>query len=61
MKTLNELRALAKAGKLNYLTLSEAVKLRGKHIETIYFGYAGQEELTGKLFAAATQTASYHS
>lgn len=43
MKTLNEMRALAKAGKLNYLTLSDAIKLRGKRIETIYFGYAGQD------------------
>lgn len=43
MKTLNEMRALAKAGKLKYLTLSEAIKLRGKRIETIYFGYAGQD------------------
>lgn len=43
MKTLNEMRALAKAGKLKYLTLSDAIKLRGKRIETIYFGYAGQD------------------
>lgn len=43
MKTLNEMRALAKAGKLNYLTLSDAIKLRGKRIEIIYFGYAGQD------------------
>lgn len=43
MKTLNETRALAKAGKLKYLTLSDAIKLRGKRIETIYFGYAGQD------------------
>lgn len=43
MKTLNEMRALSKAGKLKYLTLSEAIKLRGKRIETIYFGYAGQD------------------
>ena len=43
MKTLNAMRALAKAGKLNYLTLSDAIKLRGKRIETIYLGYAGQD------------------
>ncbi len=43
MRTLNELRALYGEGKMQDLTLKKAMELKGKRIETIAFGYAGQD------------------
>ena len=43
MRTLKELRALYKEGKMHDLTLKKAIELKGKRIETIAFGYAGQD------------------
>jgi hypothetical protein len=40
MKTLNEMRLLAKNGQTEKLTLDKAKELRGKPIQTICFGYA---------------------
>lgn len=39
MKTLNEMRDLDK----KYLTIEDAKNLKGKKIQTIYFGYAHQD------------------
>lgn len=43
MRTLNELRALYREGKMQDLTLKKAMELKGKRIKTIAFGYAGQD------------------
>ena len=40
---LREMRNLANAGKLETLTVAKAKQLKGKKIQTIYFGYAGQD------------------
>lgn len=43
MKTLNEMRELVYSGKLKTLTIDAARELKGKRIQTIYFGYAHQD------------------
>lgn len=43
MRTLEEMRELVKQGKTKYLTLTAAKSLKGKHIQTIFFGYAHQD------------------
>lgn len=43
MKTLEEMKDLVKQGKTKYLTLDAAKSLKGKHIQTIFFGYAHQD------------------
>jgi hypothetical protein len=43
MKTLNEMRLLARNGQTELLTLDKAKILKGKRIQTIYFGYAGPD------------------
>ena len=60
MKTLNEMRALAKAGKLNYLTLSNILKLKGKRIETIYSGYAGQDGIDNFIVGNVVSEYDYY-
>ena len=43
MKTLQEMRKLFNDGKLKKLTVDDALNLKGRKIQTIYFGYAGQD------------------
>jgi len=43
MKTLEEMRELVRQRKTKYLTLTAAKSLKGKHIQTIFFGYAHQD------------------
>lgn len=42
-KTLEEMRELVRQRKTKYLTLAAAKSLKGKHIQTIFFGYAHQD------------------
>lgn len=43
MKTLNEMRLLARNDQTELLTLDKAKILKGRRIQTIYFGYAGPD------------------
>jgi hypothetical protein len=43
MKTLNEMRSLVREEKTKLLTIDAALNLKGKKIQTIYFGYRGQD------------------
>ena len=43
MKTLNEMRSLVENGKAELLTVEKARGLKGQNIQTIYFGYDGQD------------------
>jgi len=44
MKTLlEELRSESNNDKLELLTIEKAIELKGKRIQTIYFGYNGQD------------------
>lgn len=40
---LQELREAADTKKLDFLTVDKAKALKGKRIQTIYFGYSGQD------------------
>jgi len=42
-KLLNNMRKASKNEELKILTVSDAKKLKGKRIQTIYFGYNGQD------------------
>lgn len=44
MKTLQEMYDLYHAKKLSPLTIEKAKELKGKKIQTIYFGYAHQDD-----------------
>jgi hypothetical protein len=43
MKTLQEMREIVERGEAQFLTIEAARELKGKKIQTIYFGYAHQD------------------
>lgn len=45
-KLIKEMRQAHQNGELNILTLEAAKQLTGKRIQTIYFGYKGQDGVT---------------
>lgn len=43
MRSLSKMKSLVKSGKTKFLTLEAARNLKGKRIQTIYFGFRGQD------------------
>lgn len=60
MKTLQEMREMVKNGQVEILTTFKAKELKGKKIQVISFGYAGQDHTDEFVVGKLTSELSYY-